>query len=240
MHTIIIDLSCFFLARIFRSWEQSGVRDFIPEELAAMAIARITQEINPHADVVIASQDMDTKASVWQQKVSPEYRTRVSRLDEKILELGNSLTQTIGAMGIPIVRFKHRESDDTSAKIAWMMAGQSSRLTIVSNSLRLLPFVDHGIEIREPFGLRRTKNWCNKKYGIAPHQMPDYLALVGCSRFSGVPQIGKKRASGMLRSWDSIEKIVGLPGSNACEINRVKRFAYLALTNKVMACPEGM
>jgi len=238
MHTIIIDLSCFFIARIFKAWEQAEERDFIPEDAAAMAIARITQEINPHADVVVAGQVMDPDAQVWQQKISPNYRPKTSSLDTRILHLGNAFSKTIDAMGIPIVNIPGYESDDVAAIIAGQMGGNAGRLTMVSNSSRLLTLLDQGIDISEPFGRRRTRNWCKKKYGIEPCQLPDFLALVGCSRFQGVPQVGVQRAKSVLHAWNDLETIVNLPDCHDQNINRIKKFAYLAITNKIMASLE--
>lgn len=235
MSTIIIDLSCFFIARIYRAWERSGDPNFIPEETASMAVSRITQEVDAHAEVVIAGQAMEKCGRVWQQDMSSDYHPVTAGFDEKMLQMGKCFTNTIDKMGIPIVCIDGNESDDTAVAITRRLLDRAGEVTIVSNSLRLLPLLDYGVRIREPFGLRRTRNWCRNFYGIEPIQMPDYLALVGCRRFVGVPGIGKKRARNVLRVWNNTETIIGLPPGNDPDINRIQKWNYRALVNKVMA-----
>ncbi len=236
MSTIIIDLSCFFVARIFKAWEIADDPDLIPDEIAAMSIAKISQTINPHANTVIAAQDMDDE-NTWQCDLSSEYCPRNRSLDSKVREAGKKFIRTIEKMGVTIVRIPGRESDDVAAMIARRTIRRRGDVTVVSNSLRLLPLMDRGIHIREPFGKKRSYHWCRTRYGIEPLQMPDYLALVGCRRFKGVPGIGEKRAKNLLRTWNNIETIVSLPSGNDGDINRVKKYSYQALIAKVMAIP---
>ncbi len=53
------------------------------------------------------------------------------------------------------------------------------------------------------------------KFGVSPHQIPDYLGLVGDSvdNLPGVPGIGPKGASAVLGAWDRLEDAPGDPES---------------------------
>jgi 5'-3' exonuclease len=230
-------MSCFFMTRIVRAWEKANDPDFIPEETAAMSVARIANSVDPHATVLIARQSLKANARVWQHAINPSYRSRVESLDDRMLNMADMMLLTIEGMGVSVLQEEGMESDDLASRVAMDLVQAGGRVSLVSNSLRLLPLLDFGVSIRAPFSGRRSKSWCRRKYGMDSSQMADYLALVGCGRFAGVPQIGPKRAAEALRVWGSIEAIVSLPRCEDRVLNIIKDHAYTALTNKVIALP---
>jgi 5'-3' exonuclease len=53
-----------------------------------------------------------------------------------------------------------------------------------------------------------------KKFGVRPHSIPDWLALVGdaADGYPGIPGWGAKSASAVLSRYEHIEEIPGDPG----------------------------
>lgn len=231
---IIIDLSCFFVARVLRAWEKDAdTGGYGPEETAALSIARIAN-IKPHADVIIAGMDLSKGSRVWQQDICPDYRPRAASIAPDVAEAADRMIQTIQGMGIEVVTADGMESDDLAAAIALRLLARGQGVTVVSNSLRLLPLTGQGATIRDPFGGKRTRHWCESRFHVRPDQIPDYLALTGCSRFPGVPGIGPKRAARTLRVWPDVETVVSLPSCGGSVLSRIRQHAYRALINKVM------
>ncbi len=67
-----------------------------------------------------------------------------------------------------------------------------------------------------------------EKFGVSPHQIPDYLGLVGdaVDNIPGVPGIGAKSAAALLQHFGALDAIPGdFEDWNGFEIRGVKRVA---------------
>jgi len=237
MQVIIIDLSCFFLMRIYKAWLKSQEEDTCPNEIAAMSIIRIITNISAHGTPIIAAQDWSPNAKLWQHNIQSNYRSRANSLKQGAAEIIHGILAIVKDMGLTVVKNIEYESDDMAATIAMSCKDSGLSSCIVSNSPRLIPLIEHGIHIQEPFGRKRTRSWCKQNYNLEPKQVPDLFAITGNSRVDGVVGIGRKRAHALLSTWENVETIVSMPECNDSLVNTIKSESYKVLTNKVVLQP---
>ena len=172
-------------------------------------------------------------------------------------ELGQSLLETTLKL---LEEWKDRaegfEADDIIATAATEAVGQGLRVLIHSSDKDLLQLVldDAGdaqgtvvcCSVRDGRYYRATD--VAEKFGVRPSQMRDYLVLAGDSsdNIQGVPGIGPKKASELLRAHGQLEVALALLGSVAgteelakligksCAFNLKENLEQLALARQLV------
>lgn len=101
------------------------------------------------------------------------------------------------------------EADDVIATLCARWEGEREiAVTSVDKDLAQLVREDGGVVL---FDFAKDQSLdaagVREKFGVAPHQIPDYLGLVGdtVDNLPGVPGIGPKGASAILAAWPSLE-----------------------------------
>ncbi len=228
----VFDLSSYFMARITRS---KATSDAEPGEVACMSIARIANELDAHAEVVVA---LDGDGPSWRTKLISGYRTRKERArleDDQI----RSIESIVADMGLPVVRARGLEADDIAALVVREIISKGGRAVIVSSSPRLLPLTERGVTLREPFGSARDASWCRNRFGVWPSQIPDFLALTGKAGTPGLPGIGEKRAQELIRRWHSLERLLASDASAGRFEKRIQEHGLSVMLGKAISSPYG-
>ncbi|URJ25084.1 DNA polymerase I [Candidatus Blochmannia ocreatus (nom. nud.)] len=160
----------------------------------------------------------------------------------------NPLCQIIEAMGIKILKIPGIEADDIIGTLSVFFAQKSKKnhvlistgdkdiTQIISPQITIINSASNNIV---------TPAEIEKKFGIPPNLMADYLALIGdrSDNIPGIPKIGKKTAQILLNKignlktiYEQLEKIDTLnlrntkTIKNALKINKDALFLYYKLT----------
>lgn len=123
------------------------------------------------------------------------------------------------ALGIPVLELQDIEADDIIASLAAQLAADDESVMIVSSDKDFAQCVSNHVQqvIPPPTNLARA-NWnaldptgVFEKWGIYPHQIVDYLALVGdaADHIQGMDGVGPKTAKKWITQWNSLEGIYG-------------------------------
>jgi DNA polymerase-1 len=103
------------------------------------------------------------------------------------------------------------EADDMIASVAKLAASKGMKVRIVSHDKDLYQLIDDDrIMMYDPMKkIDINEEKCKEKYGVAPSQIVDYLALVGdaSDNIPGVKGIGPKGATKLLKEFSTIEEI---------------------------------
>jgi DNA polymerase I len=123
------------------------------------------------------------------------------------------------AMGYLGVEKEGVEADDLIAAYARQFAAEGHEIIIVSADKDLAQLVTPRISQLLPpptanpkLGWRRLDTGgVEEKFGIAPRQIPDYLALIGdtSDNIPGLPGVGPKTAVKWLRQYGTLEDVIG-------------------------------
>ncbi|HSF19893.1 MAG TPA: DNA polymerase I [Vicinamibacteria bacterium] len=132
------------------------------------------------------------------------------------------------ALGLAILEREGIEADDIIGTLSSLAERAGYRVLIVSSDKDLLQLVSNDTLVVHPVKYERLDTeGVRRKFGVAPQQIPDVLALVGDSvdNIPGVPGIGDKGAARLISEWGSLEALL----EHAHEVkNKRQREALLA------------
>ena len=129
----------------------------------------------------------------------------------KVLSLGPEIARALGCL---VVQQEGYEADDLLACAAARGRSASLDVVLVSQDKDVCQVVGDGVwradpktlELEDPAGVHR-------RLGVWPHQVCDFLSLVGDSSdgIAGVPGVGPKTAAGLLTHAGSLSAIYRAP-----------------------------
>jgi 5'-3' exonuclease len=122
------------------------------------------------------------------------------------------------ALGLPVFEQERYEADDLIATLAGRLVSRGANVVVVTSDKDLAQLVREDARV-VLYDLARDTTLdatgVRAKFGVNPEQIPDYLALVGDSvdNLPGVPGVGPRSASAVLRAFGAIEGIPADPGA---------------------------
>ncbi len=191
----------------------------------------------------------------------PSYQAQRPKIDESLSSQFGKAREVIEAFKIPVYECAGFEADDVIATISAIvnkklkkkeknLKSREVEVIIVTGDRDLLQLVNKNTRVYMPIvGLTNAKLMQERdvveKLGVKPEQIPDYKALVGdvSDNYPGVPGIGPKTASDLLRKFSSFENIYKnldkIPTKVSEKLRKSKDFAqlYLKLATVVKDVP---
>ncbi|MBA2292653.1 MAG: DNA polymerase I [Gemmatimonadales bacterium] len=156
----------------------------------------------------------------------PEYKSTREKLDDELqADFDRSVervTQLLAAFRIPLATVDGYEADDVIGTLARRAVGAGMHAVIVSGDKDFYQLIAPGISLLNPgrggaAGVEETwvtEENASERLGVPPHQVIDYLALVGDSsdNVPGVKGIGQKGAVQLLGEYGDLENILARAG----------------------------
>lgn len=143
----------------------------------------------------------DAKGGTFRDDMYAEYKAnRPSMPDDMRLQI-EPLHQSVIALGFPLLCVEGVEADDVIGTLARSSAAADRPVVISTGDKDMAQLVDgHITLVNTMTGSAMDVEGVKEKFGVAPEQIIDYLALMGDSsdNIPGVPGIGPKTASGLL------------------------------------------
>jgi len=159
----------------------------------------------------------DAGKETFRHQEFKEYKAQRARMPEEMRDQMARIVEVIEALGIPIFEVEGYEADDligTLSKQArelgvetLILTGDYDAFQLVSPKVKVLTTGGH----RQPFSEARLfdENAIEEKYDLRPSLLVDYKALVGdaSDNIPGVPGIGPKYATDLVKRYGTIEEI---------------------------------
>lgn len=143
----------------------------------------------------------DAKGGTFRDDMYAEYKAnRPSMPDDMRVQI-EPLHQSVIALGFPLLCVEGVEADDVIGTLARSSAAADRPVIISTGDKDMAQLVDgHITLVNTMSGSSMDVEGVKEKFGVAPEQIIDYLALMGDSsdNIPGVPGIGPKTASGLL------------------------------------------
>ena len=157
------------------------------------ALLAFFDRYNPERFAVV----LDSPVPTFRHERYPDYKANREKAPEDLHAQVPVVLGILKAMGIPTLRLDRFEADDIIAEAARRCRAEERECRILTGDKDLLQLVGDYVRVLRPekdgyreLGVEDVKeNW-----GVAPHQIVDYLALVGDSsdNVPGVRGIGPK------------------------------------------------
>ena len=183
-------------------------------------LRRLLKDYSPtHMAVVF-----DPKGPTFRHELYPTYKANRQVMPNDLQIQIPILFQAIEALGIPLIIVPNVEADDVIATLTH--AAENEKLyTLVSTSDKDLAQIvnDQTSLINTMSNTKLDIPGVKQKFGVWPHQIIDYLTLVGDSvdNIPGIPNVGPKTAAKWLEQYQNLdniiinaEKIAGKVGEN--------------------------
>ena len=114
-------------------------------------------------------------------------------------------------MGLPLIMESGVEADDVLGELAQHAAQQGFKVIISTGDKDMAQLVTEQIILENTMSnTRMDRQGVIDKFGVAPEQIIDYLALMGdtSDNIPGVPKVGPKTAAKWLEQYQTLENLV--------------------------------
>ncbi len=146
----------------------------------------------------------------FRNKLWLDYKT-AKGMERALLAQFQPLEDALTAMGVTVWAMTDLEADDALASAAQLAATDArvQKICIWTPDKDLAQCVrgERIVQIDRKTGAIRDEKGIQKKFGVSPMLIPDFLALVGDSAdgYPGIAGIGKSGAAGLLNHYGPIE-----------------------------------
>lgn len=171
----------------------------------------------------------DRGGSTYRKNIDPEYKANRTKMKEEQSEKDRIafeefleeyiIAQDIAAEKYPVLGFRGVEADDIAAHLVKNRAKYGFKeIHLLSSDRDWDLLIDEGIS-RFSYVTRKevnTDNW-SEHYDVTPEQYISYKCLIGDTgdNIPGIPQVGPKRAAGLLETYHSAMDVydaIPIPG----------------------------
>ncbi|WP_322406629.1 DNA polymerase I [Idiomarina sp. PL1-037] len=152
----------------------------------------------------------DAKGKTFRSDIYQDYKANRPPMPDDLRSQIKPLHDIVRAMGLPLLCIDDVEADDVIGTLA-RQAGEKGRFTLISTGDKDMAQLvnEHVMLINTMTDTLMDPEGVEKKFGVKPDQIIDYLALMGDSsdNIPGLPKVGEKTAQALLQSISSIDAI---------------------------------
>ncbi|MDE2231304.1 MAG: DNA polymerase I [Candidatus Omnitrophica bacterium] len=152
----------------------------------------------------------DVGRDTHRQKKFADYKIQRQAMPDDLVVQIKTIREVISAYNIPIFELEGYEADDVMATLALRFAKKDAQIFLATDDKDMAQLVGEHIKLYSP---RQEKEFdgrgVEEKFGVAPKQITDYIALAGdaSDNIPGVKGIGEKGARKLIAEYKSLEGI---------------------------------
>lgn len=155
----------------------------------------------------------DVSRNTFRQKKFSEYKIQRPPMPDGLTSQIPLIKEIISAYGIAIFEQEGFEADDIIAVLTKKAKDKGLSVTIVSSDKDILQLVDENTEVFSPYkdeGTLYDEEKVFQRYGVKPGGIADIISLMGddADNIPGIPGIGEKTASELIRDFGSIDNLL--------------------------------
>src|SRR5512134_3797701 len=172
-------------------------------------VTMLRKLIADHQPQYIAA-SFDLAGPTFRSEMATDYKANRSPMPPDLAEQIPWVHEACEALGVPILTSARYEADDVIGTLAEKAVAAGFDVAIVTGDKDFFQLVHDGIKVYNP---KEDGTWYDaaavkEKFGVAPEQVVDVLALMGDSidNIKGVPGIGEKGARDLIAHYGSLEE----------------------------------
>ncbi len=153
----------------------------------------------------------DAKGKTFRDELYPDYKANRPPMPPELREQVDPVHAVVTALGLPMLVVEGVEADDVIGTLAKQASAEGFDTLISSGDKDLTQLVDTQVTmINTMSDTHFDIKGVEKKFGVAPGHIIDYLALIGDSsdNIPGVPKVGPKTAVKWLQQYGSLDEII--------------------------------
>src|SRR5438552_3450897 len=200
----------------------------MPTNAVYIFITMLRKLITDHKPEYIAA-SFDLPGRTFRDDLVKDYKANRAPMPDELAVQIPMVHAACEALGVPILNSERYEADDVIGTLATKATAAGFDVAIVTMDKDFFQLVHEGLRVFNP---RDEGTWydaagVSEKFGVAPEQVVDVLALMGdtIDNIKGVPGIGEKGARELIVAYGSLENLL----AHAAEIKQKRyREALLA------------
>ncbi len=208
---VLVDGSS-YLFRAFHATQRADLRTSTGEPTGAIMVVlnmlyKLLDDYAPEQIAVV----FDAPGKTFRSDLYEDYKANRPPMPEDLRPQIEPLLEAIEANGIPLIRVAGVEADD----VIGTLARQASKLgleTVISTSDKdMAQLVADDVTLLDTMSDTKLDiDGVKTKFGVAPEQIVDFLALTGdtSDNIPGVPGVGPKTAAKWLAEYRTLEAII--------------------------------
>jgi DNA polymerase-1 len=153
----------------------------------------------------------DAKGKTFRDEIFAEYKAHRPPMPEELSSQVEPLLELVQAMGLPLLQVPGVEADDVIGTLAEKATKAGWETVISTGDKDLAQLVNEQVSLINTMNdTRMDVEGVLDKFGVAPEQIIDFLALVGdtSDNIPGVPKVGPKTAAKWLSEYGSLDELV--------------------------------
>ena len=153
----------------------------------------------------------DAPGKTFRDELYTEYKANRESMPDDLREQIKPIHDIVEAMGLPLLVIPGVEADDVIGTLARQATDQKRETIISTGDKDMAQLVtDHVTLVNTMTETTQDRAGVLEKFGVAPEQIIDYLALMGDSvdNIPGVPKVGAKTAAKWLNEYGSADQII--------------------------------
>ena len=154
----------------------------------------------------------DLPGPTFRSQLAADYKANRAPMPSDLAEQIPLVHRACEALGVPVLTYEGFEADDVIGTLVARAAAEGCAIAIVTGDKDFFQLVGDGIKVFNP---RDEGTWYDaagvkEKFGVAPDQVVDVLALMGdaIDNVKGVPGIGEKGARDLIATHGTLDKIL--------------------------------
>src|SRR5438876_6493926 len=190
-------------------------------------VTMLRKLLNEHTPQYIAA-SFDLPGRTFRDDLVSDYKANRTPMPDELAQQITMVHAACEALGVPILNSERYEADDVIGTLATKATAAGFDVAIVTMDKDFFQLVHEGLRVFNP---RDEGTWydaagVSEKFGVAPEQVVDVLALMGdtIDNIKGVPGIGEKGARELIVKYGSLENLI----AHAKELTPKRRETLLA------------
>src|SRR5919204_2578922 len=186
-----------------------------PTNAVYIFVTMLRKLLNDHKPQYIAA-SFDLPGRTFRDDLVSDYKANRAPMPDELAEQIPMVHAACEALGVPILTSERYEADDVIGTLAEKAAAAGFDVAIVTGDKDFFQLVRDGIRVFNP---KEEGTWYDaaavrEKFGVAPEQVVDVLALMGdtIDNIKGVPGIGDKGARELIAAYGSLEGLLAHAG----------------------------
>ncbi|MBC8024064.1 MAG: DNA polymerase I, partial [Burkholderiales bacterium] len=153
----------------------------------------------------------DPRGKTFRDDIYPQYKATRQAMPEPLAAQVEPLLETIEALGWPIVTIDGVEADDVIGTLVRIAEARGMDSVISTGDKDLTQLVNERVLwVNTMSGDKLDPAGVKAKFGVPPHLIVDYLALMGdaVDNVPGVDKVGPKTACKLIEQYGSLEGVI--------------------------------
>ncbi len=182
---------------------------------AVLGVARILLKILRTEGPAGVAAVFDSREPTPRHEIFPEYKANRLKVPEDLALQRPLVDEVIDALGVRRVALPGVEADDIIGTLSRMAEEEGMDVVIVSSDKDMYQLVSKRVKVRDGLkGNEVAEEQVVETFGVPPGKVAELLALAGdpSDNVPGVPGVGEKTASELLREFGSLEAVLSGAG----------------------------